>query len=62
MSKSSNKSSMYIVIILVVMAAGIITVVSSFASTPNEGAAVSDQTVNISSDFSQRTIDILENN
>lgn len=53
---------MYIVIILVVMAAGIITVVSSFASTPNEGAAVSDQTVNISSDFSQRTIDILENN
>jgi hypothetical protein len=62
MSKSNNKSSMYIVILLVVVAAGVITVVSSFASTPNEGAAVSDQNVNISSDFSQQTIDALENN
>jgi hypothetical protein len=53
---------MYIVILLVVVAAGVITVVSSFASTPNEGAVVGDQNVNISSDFSQQTIDALENN
>jgi len=61
MSKSKNKSPMYAVILLVVVATGIVTVVSSFAATPDEGFAASEQNENTNSLFVQKAIDSIQN-
>ncbi|MCX6729293.1 MAG: hypothetical protein NTV95_01425 [Candidatus Saccharibacteria bacterium] len=62
MSKSKNKSPMYVVILLVIVATGIVTIVSSFAATPTEGFNVDKQSTQSSNPLTQQAVKLIQNN
>ena len=53
---------MYVVILLVIVATGIVTIVSSFAATPTEGFNVDKQSTQSYNPLTQQAVKLIQNN